>query len=52
MYLLFALLYLLEIYEIPPHHLSFLLMSIVEIRSNFIRVIFNIASQRNPGLLK
>ena len=51
---LFALLYLLEIYEIPPL-IPFSInkcMSISEIRFNFIAVIFNIVSQLNPGLLK
>ena len=54
MYLLFALLNLLQIYEIPPLNLFSInkCFSISEISSNSTPVIFNIASQLNPGELK
>ena len=54
MYLLFALLYLLAMYEIPPLN-SFSInnyISMSEIFSAFTPVIFSIVSQLNPGELK
>ena len=54
MYLLFALLNLLAMYEIP-HLIPFLsnkYMSVFEISSNSILIILSITSQINPGLLK
>ena len=52
--LLFASLNLLQIYEIDPLNPFSInkYLSIFEIYSNFIVVIFNIASQLNPGELK
>ena len=54
MYLLFALLCLLALYEIPPL-IPFSIkkcISVSLISSNSIPVIFNIASQANPGEIK
>ena len=54
MYLLFALLYLLAMQEIPPVNPFSIdkYISIPEIFSNFAPAIFNISSQLNPGELK
>ena len=51
MYLLFVLAYLLAMQEIPPLSRFSMNknMSILDIVSNFTTVIFNIASQLNPG---
>ena len=53
-YLLFALMYLLAMYEVPPLNPFSMnqYMSMSNIFLNSSPVIFNIASQLNPGELK
>ena len=54
MYLLFALLNLSQMQEIPPLNPFSInkCLPMSEISSNFIPIIFSIASQFNPGELK